>query len=190
MECVAEIQGLPAGMLMHNNIQLTDPLDPQNRKLKAITGKQKKTDDDHRVMARMEFEMGLYFDPEVGPYVPAANIEKTLRVAGAITRQGTAVQRAVFVTEDRLPLLYRGPRSVEELWEEAWYDRRPVKVDSKTITRTRPLFREWSLEIPFLVDETFLNEDDFGAILRKAGHLIGLNDFRPRFGRFEVMSLN
>lgn len=43
-----------APLLMHNS-RLADPIDPIVRSMKKITGKTKKTEDDHAETARLEF---------------------------------------------------------------------------------------------------------------------------------------
>ena len=59
-----------------------------------------------------------------------------------------------------------------------------------TVMRTRPIFREWELEftvhfMPDIVDEHSLDE-----AVEIAGKLIGLSDYRPKYGRFEVQRAN
>jgi hypothetical protein len=52
--------------------------------------------------------------------------------------------------------------------------------------RTRPRFPEWAatLEIKFL--PSLLNASEVKSFLVTAGREIGIGDWRPRFGRFEV----
>lgn len=186
MEMTINLKGQAPGLLMHNAQYLTDPLSKQTKAMKQISGKKKKTDDDHIAMARIEFDASFYYAEGIGPYIPGINVERTFFKAGVITRQGTAVQRAVIVPEEYLPLLYKGPRTIDELWEAEAYDRRPVKVGQSTVIRTRPKFEDWELEVPVLLDESILNADDFIEIVHRAGRMIGLCDYRPRFGRFEA----
>jgi len=81
-------------LLMHN-AQLSDPLATITKQLKKVSGKRIKTEADHEEMARIEFEGGLYFDDESGPYIPSANIHACLLKAARMTRQGPAVERGV-----------------------------------------------------------------------------------------------
>lgn len=67
-------------------------------------------------------------------------------------------------------------------------DRRRVVVQRNGITRVRPAMRAgWKAEfdllvnLPEYVDQPFLRE-----VLGMAGKLIGVGDFRPTYGRFDV----
>lgn len=69
-----------------------------------------------------------------------------------------------------------------------YIDRRRVVVQRSAITRERPAMRiGWSigcnLQIltPEYIDKTSLHE-----VLTNAGRLVGIGDFRPTFGRFQV----
>jgi hypothetical protein len=52
--------------------------------------------------------------------------------------------------------------------------------------RVRPMFREWSIEFDYAYDETELDEQSVITAAEIAGRLVGLCDYRPRFGRFDV----
>lgn len=76
------------------------------------------------------------------------------------------------------------------LGAEAWdyEDSRRVVIQRSAITRVRPAMRAgWKAEfdlmvnLPEYVDQTFLRE-----LLGMAGRLIGVGDFRPTYGRFDV----
>jgi hypothetical protein len=63
-----------------------------------------------------------------------------------------------------------------------------VQIQRNGITRTRPAFKEgWSVEmslmvvLPEYVDSATLHE-----VVSAAGRLIGVGDFRPTYGRFQV----
>jgi hypothetical protein len=75
-----------------------------------------------------------------------------------------------------------GPKT----WD--YEDRRRVLVQRNAITRVRPAFRAgWKCSIdlmintPEYIDPAFLRE-----VLGIAGRLIGVGDFRPTYGRFDV----
>lgn len=174
-----------AGLVMHSP-RTIDPFDDLTKQIKAVTSKRKKTEDDQLLIHRLEWEAALYFDDDLGPYVPAENVERCLRDAGAVTRDGKQVQRAFLIEDDRLPLLYKGPRSVKELWDGEYRLTKPVRVQASRTMRCRPLFRDWSVEFVGRLDESLLDFDAFAAIIQRAGTMVGLCDFRPRYGRFEA----
>jgi hypothetical protein len=70
-----------------------------------------------------------------------------------------------------------------------YVDRRRVVVQRNGITRARPTMREgWECKVqlevltPEYISQALLNET-----VAMAGRLIGVGDFRPRFGRFQVV---
>lgn len=181
--------------LMHNN-QATNPLNPYAKKMKAIHSKRKKTDEDIEELARIEWESGLYYLAEIGPYIPGINIEAMLREAAKKLKLGTAVKQSVRVFPSEIPLQYTGPRDLEALRKiayagvpvsgESFIDIRPVKVQTSTVMRARPRFNKWSLTFEIEADDTVFNQDDIIQILHIAGTKIGMSDYRPRYGTFEV----
>jgi len=179
-----------APLLMHRPT-LVNPLDPVKQEIARYTGKRKKTIEDYEIIARLEWEAGLYHDSEIGPYLPGQNIEICLRDSGKISKQGAAISRAVIVLEDKVPVQYRGPRGtngagVQELWDANYKDMRPVGVQQNSPIRCRPKFPQWQLVVPIGLQTNVLDPDDLYAIAERAGVMIGIGDYRPRFGRFDV----
>jgi len=187
-----------APTLMHNN-QMCNPLNPFTKKMKAITGKRKKTDEDVLEIAKIEWEAGLYFDEKIGPYFPSTNIEAMMRDAAKKLKKGTDVKQSVRVFPLEIPLIYTGPRDLEGLKKiaysgekvngEDFFDMRAVGIQSSTIMRTRPRFNKWALEFEIVADDKIFNVDDIIQILTIAGSKIGLSDYRPRYGLFEVSKI-
>lgn len=173
-------------LLMHN-ARLADPLDSATKALKVVSGKRKKTEDDHAEMARLEYLGGLYLDPDVGPYIPGENIERCLVDAGKITRSGRMITQGVFVKTNVNPVGYKGPRDPEGLWADTNFRLvKSVKVTTSRIMRTRPMFRQWRLDAEGVLDTAILSLEDLRSIAETAGARIGLGDYRPRYGRFTV----
>lgn len=173
-------------LLMHN-VRLSDPLDPIARQMKEISSKRTKTDEDLEQLAHLEFEGGLYWDPTLGPYIPGNNIEKCLVEGGRLTKSGKQIERGLFITDNEVPLLYKGPRDPEALWADLDYrSRLTVRVGMNRVVRCRPHFREWALEADGEMDTTQLNIEDLEQIASSAGMMIGLGDHRPRYGRFRT----
>jgi hypothetical protein len=186
MRVALSIDGLTP-YLMHN-VQLADPLNPIARQIKMISGKRKKTDDELKVIAHLEFIGGLYHDEKLGPYVKGLSVEKSLVEGARISRLGKQVERALFISDGELPMIYSGPREPEALWEdESFRDMQMVRVGTSRVPRYRPIFRDWSLEgVEAELDTSILNLDQFRAICDDAGAMVGLGDYRPRYGRYKV----
>lgn len=184
-EVKVKIHGV-SPLLMHSD-RLANPLDSLSKELKKISSKRKKTDEDHEDMARIEWHGALYFDKDLGPYIPGEVIDATLRESAKITKDGKNIQRGVLTQEDRVKLHYHGPRDLEKMWcNPNFLDQRTVKVGQSRIVRTRPRFDDWSAEFTLLINPEIMDAEEVRIILERAGRVIGMCDYRPRFGKFEV----
>lgn len=173
-----------APLLMHNS-RLADPLDTFVKAKKRVSNKRTKTDEDHEELARLEYLGGLYFDADVGPYLPAQNIERALLDAARLSKRGKQIERGMFIQTDTNPIAYRGPRDTDGLWkDENFRLMASVKQQTSRIMRCRPLFREWTADAEGILDPNFLDPADLEAIATTAGQVIGIGDWRPRYGRF------
>lgn len=183
-----KIKGL-SPLLMHSD-KFANPLDPATKAHKELTGKRKKTDDDHEAIAKSEWMGGLYTDDN-GPAMPTQNLKGSLVQAAKLQKLGANFKRALMILEDMAPLKYSGPRDPEAMWKDKRFvDARSVVVTTSRLMRYRPKFKEWSFEATIVYDETMINDDDVVLVLRNAGNFIGLCDYRPEkgggMGRFEA----
>lgn len=69
-----------------------------------------------------------------------------------------------------------------------YIDQRRVVIQRNSITRMRPAFlKGWSAEIDILVNTPeYIDYALFSEVLSMAGRLIGVGDFRPTYGRFDI----
>lgn len=176
-----------APMLMHNGM-MADPLNPQMADMKEVSKKRNKTDADHMTMARLEWYAGLYTD-NGRVVVPAINIERCVIMGARKARKGKEVESGFIVVGDSIPLEFPDEdMSIDELYQSGKYEFRClVSVQKAKIARVRPRFNEWALNFDAQFDDEVINEKDILTAIETAGRLIGLGDFRPRFGRFAVV---
>tara|TARA_R110000868_G_scaffold397657_1_gene670428 strand:+ start:353 stop:979 length:627 start_codon:yes stop_codon:yes gene_type:complete len=68
-------------------------------------------------------------------------------------------------------------------------DKRRVVIQRNGITRTRPAMKKgWKSEFEILVNvPEYISPEGFLDTINTAGKLVGLGDFRPSFGRFQVI---
>lgn len=183
---IIELTGT-APILMHNS-RLADKLDPITKAKALVSAKKRKTEEDDLELSRLEFLGGLYFDETVGPYLPGDNIFKALVEAARKSKQGKSVEQGLFITTNENPLIYDGPRDIDGLWaDQNFVFRRTVKQQMSRITRTRPIFTEWSTEVEGAFDPNVLDKKDVENFAQIAGAYIGVGDWRPRYGRFEAV---
>lgn len=183
-----EIEGI-APLLMHS-ARLADPLDEATKALAKVTGKRKKTDDDHAEVSRLEFLGSLYLSQEFGPFIPGQNLEAALFRGATRTKQGTSLKSALLIPQNVNPLVYVGPRTADELWKDQQFvHRASVKVGTSRVIRTRPVFPQWQVAFQGELDTEVVDQESLEAIIETAGRLVGLGDWRPRFGRFQLNSI-
>lgn len=172
-------------LIMHNQ-RLSDPLDKWTKLVAEVSKKKKKTEDDLVELSRREWFGGLYLNEDGVPIIPEANIERMLRDAAAKSKRGKDVQAALIVIEPAV-LQYEGPKTAEKLWASGNFVlRASCKVGQSRVIRSRPKFDEWSLSFTVNYDESVLDAADIDGFMELAGRLIGLCDWRPKHGRFDV----
>lgn len=152
-------------------------------KSKAAKGsKSKKTDDVESYVYRMDDgQLGL-----PGEYVRQAIIHaaKFRQDPRSPRKSAMDLFKAAVV-----PLTILAPLGTDK-WD--YEDRRRVVVQRNGVTRVRPAMRTgWGAEISFLVNlPEYVQPDLFLEVLSMAGRLIGVGDFRPTYGRFQVTSFS
>lgn len=173
-------------LLMHN-IRLANPMSPHTQALAEYTKKRSKTLADHEMISRLEFEGGIYHDPKIGPYIPGAWLDKNLEEGGRGEKLGKTIRAAVKCIDELIPLEYDGPRDIEKLFAAGKFaDLRAVGVGPSRTIRTRPHFEKWALTASFFYEDEAVNPAALMRAAARSGAMIGLGDYRPRFGLYDV----
>lgn len=63
----------------------------------------------------------------------------------------------------------------------------PVVIQRARVMSWRPMFKEWTCEFTIEITDDFINQTTLKEILESAGRFKGVGDFRPEYGRFEVI---
>jgi hypothetical protein len=195
-----DVGGTP--LVMHSD-RLVDPLDEFNIAIAGHSGKRKKTLADHSEMSRYEFFGGMYTEPELTmamlastngkgsgavPVIPAGNILRCLQGgASAKSKDGENVKRGVHFLEDFAALVFDGPKDPVKLYQDPdakYLLRKSVGIRGNRTMRTRPMFTDWSLELPVEIDANVFNLATVKAAWEYAGRYVGLCEMRPVYGRF------
>lgn len=175
-------------LLLHSDTSC-DPLSNSAVELARMTKRRdKKTEDAQHEIARAEWEAGLYFD-EGGVYLPTWNVIRSIQDGARMSKSGKLIERGVTAIEDRV-YFDLPSKDLDALWADPQYrDRRSVKVGTARVIRTRPRIPTgWRLAIGLAYVETMIDESAIKEFASIAGALIGVGDFRQRFGRYEVVS--
>jgi hypothetical protein len=176
-------------LVMHNGL-MADPTNPMVRRIKEITskGSKKMTDSDYEERDRLEWEAGLYWDSEDGLIMPSDNIERCVQLGAQKSRIGKDVQAAVFCANTHVPIVYDGPKDKDKLYDDPRFSlRKGVAVQKSRIIRIRPMIPTgWTMAFDLEFDEGIVNPKNLMKAMTDAGSLVGLGDWRPKFGRFLV----
>lgn len=135
---------------------------------------------------------------------PAAHIEgalveaaKRFKVKGARGKTWKdAIRAYCYVQPDEIihlragePVKAPGAELLTAPTEYLRVDVRRVKVNRAAVARSRLLIAEgWELAFAVEVHDEQVRPDVLRAILEEAGRAVGLGDFRPRYGRSEVVA--
>ena len=174
-------------LIMHNG-QLADPLNTFSKQIKKISGKRAKTDADHEEIARLEFLGSLYLH-NGEPCIPGHVIEGGLSGRGGAARKVKRGKEAAqgIICVGPFSLEYEGARDPKGLWENKDFVLRvAVRLKGSKIMRTRPIFREWAAKIEVEYNPQIVNCQDVIDWMTVLGATIGIMDWRPKFGRFEI----
>lgn len=130
-------------------------------------------------------------------YQPSTHFEGCMvRAAAGFKIQGKRgktykdlFQAAVFVTPE---FILHGVKVPAELTNDGdlplYLDMRPVVVQRARVVRIRPCFKAgWELGFEINVIDDQISPEIVQDILTLAGKTVGVGDFRPKFGRFNVV---
>lgn len=179
--------------IMHNG-QTSDPLNTYAKDMKKLTSKKTKKDSDHMDLAKLEWYAALYVDNQNRPCWPGENIEAMLVAAARKNRMGPSAKSGMFVDGNAI-IQHDGPKTADGLWNYKEFDKNPyisrvpVVVNKSRVMRTRPIFPSWSAEFTIHYMPDLINKEDIIEFVNKSGKMIGLSDWRPKYGRFEIESL-
>lgn len=187
MKIIIEVTGT-SPLLLHSP-RMVDPEFELNRQIKALTSKRKKTDEDLKQVEKLEWYGGLY--EENGVVVqPTSKLRKCLVNAAKISKQGKAIERALSFATLNVPLIYDGPRNIDDLFaDKRFHSRLSVGISNKRVMRVRPQFFPWALKVSGLfVEDAGLNFDELQRIVELAGVVEGIGDNRVNgYGRFQAV---
>ena len=184
MNITVELQGT-SPLLMHNP-RMVDRDFELNRQIKVLTDKRKKTDEDMRLIEKLEWYGGLYEDGGI-IVQPTSKPRKCLINTGRISKMGKMIERALSFSTLHVPLIYEGPKEIDAVFaDKHFHSRLSVGVGNKRVMRVRPQFFPWALKVNGLfVEDAGINFDEFERIVELAGIVEGIGDNRVNgYGRF------
>jgi hypothetical protein len=177
---------------MMQNGDLANPRNKFARRMKELMAEKRKPKADkdaiQDILCDVEWEGGLYWNEELGPYLPAEMIRACLIQGAKLSKGGASVKRTCFVMTDA-KLEYKGPRDIDSLRADpAFRDERMCVVAGKRVLKTRPVFRDWCATVTVsYMPGNVVDEKDIIKYMTDAGLFIGIGTARSLgFGRFDA----
>lgn len=143
-----------------------------------------------------EWRKAMYVDSNGCLYQPAAHFEGAMIKAAASYKIKGArgktykdlFRSSVIVSPDEIPFNMPAPQELDGDPDKVMYlDVRPVVIQRARIARIRPTFKAgWHLEFEIMVSDGQIPKNVLYEVLSLAGKTVGVGDYRPRFGRFQI----
>lgn len=143
-----------------------------------------------------EWRAHLYVDGDK-IFQPSTHFEGALIKAAAsfkvVGRRGRTYRdlfsSAIIIDPEKIYHTVPVPEDLDTDADKPLYlDVRPVVIQRARIVRVRPAFKAgWELSFEILVNDDEIQSDLLQDVLILAGRMVGIGDFRPRFGRFSVV---
>ena len=156
-------------------------VDGVEAKSKAAKGSKAKKEDD--------LESYVYRTPEGNLAIPGEYFRMAIVNAAKYKQDPRSPRKSA------MDLFKAGVVTLDELCavgKEKWdyIDRRRVMIQRSAITRSRPaLLAGWEIEFSVQVlTPEYISPELLNETIQAAGRLIGVGDFRPTHGRFQVTS--
>lgn len=151
----------------------------------------------------LEWMGTMYVNQDGHLFQPAAHIEGAMvRAASSFKVKGARgktwkdpIRAYAYVTPDEIlhlergkPIVAPGPELLEKPRGLLSVSVMRVKVQRAAVARSRLMLNAgWMLNFNIEVHDEQVRPDVLREILEEAGRAVGIGDFRPRYGRFDVV---
>ena len=184
---------------MHSDT-LCNPMHPLTKQMKEISSIRNKKDEHHIKMAELEFQACIYYDSNLGVYMPSDCIYASFQAAARKYKLGTYMKAVLLESAIGYPIKELKGKTPVSLWNEKNADgmqkytyTKSVVVSRSRIMRTRFITQNWSLKISGDLLVELMSIDQLFMIAQTAGLECGLCELRPQkgrgsFGKFTIES--
>ena len=166
-------------LLLHNG-RTANPLDIYSKRLKSLTSKRQKTEDDIRELLMVQWEAGLYYNEELGVYMPSENLYAATLKAAKKHKLGSKMGGVSFPEAIGYPLDVANSKDFQALKsdENNKFIKTVTVQKSKTIS-CRPIFNTWSLKFDLEFETDIIDANDLRTIMITLSQRIGLGVWTP-----------
>lgn len=186
--CKVAIRGVTP--LLQNNPQTVDRFNKFAKRMAQINAKKtRRTDDDYLELRDIEIESKVYFDAEIGVYVPSSWLAEAVACSAFKTAKISRadIRGAMFTTDDKIKLAYRGSNKVKKVTDivgnPEFRQLLTLPQGQVRVVKAFPIFHEWSFATSLEFDDKIIDPDSLTRIVEHTSKYGGFGDFRPKFGR-------
>ncbi|MFG6094324.1 hypothetical protein SPB21_03700 [Leptothoe sp. ISB3NOV94-8A] len=174
---------------MHSG-QTADPLNRYSKALKAVSSKRAKTDADFEEMAKIEWYASLYTNKKEKIIIPDFVLEAAFVAGARKSKLGKQAQAGLFVDGHALLNFDGDDLPIDELFKRDQNRHcAAVRVQRARVMRTRSFFEDWTATIKLVYNDSMLNKPAVIRAIEDCGEQVGLCDWRPKYGRFVVETI-
>ena len=194
-ELKTQIFGITA--LLLNNPQTVDRFNPYAKAMAKINAKKtRRTDDDYLKLRDLEIRSKIYWDDELGIYVPFSWVLAALaKHSFHVCKVSKANIRGAVVLaegqEERIKLSYDKMELVKTPEDIVGNDHfrhlMLLPQGQVRVAKEFPIFHKWSFETNLEYDPSIIDPDGIEETLVHAAKYGGFGDFRPSFGRAKAV---
>ena len=174
-------------LICHNG-DLANPANTFSVQTKKFTSKRKKTESDYEEIARLGWFGALYLNEDKKPIIPGEVIEGFFNSAAKKNRLGQKAKSGI-ICESNPEIIYKGSSNIDKLFKDKnFVNQSMVKVQTSKVLRTRPIFKNWELKFKLHFMSNVIDREDIIDIAKIGGSIVGIGDWRPKHGRFEIIN--
>lgn len=174
----------------------TNFLDPEVKQFKALSQKRLKTDAEKEELLAKQWELGLYWNEDLGLYIPSEMITAGILHAAKVHKLGKKTIGIMTTQPIGYKLITPNHNDLNKLREDPKNKFiKDVVIQKSRVLANRPIFSQWKLEFDLEIDKDILNIDDLTNIIFTWSQKGGLGVWRPSspkpgsYGRFIVESM-
>lgn len=182
-------------LLIHNG-QCANPLNPHSKKLKSLTSKRNKTEDDQAEILQVQWEAGLYWDDGIGLHMPSENLYAAFYKAAKKHKLGNKCAGIAFADPIGYPIITENHKDLNALRADPRnkFIKTVVVQRAKTIS-CRPIFHNWSMSFELEFEREIWDANEIKTILLTWSNRIGLGVWTPgspkpgTYGKFLIENI-
>jgi hypothetical protein len=189
--CRVSIKGITP--LLLDNGECANPFHPIAQKKKELNSKMKKTLSDYREICDLDWDGSIYWNDELGAYIPVENIYKALHSAMKKHKLGPKICGIFLDQPIGYPIIAKNAKNKEALKQNPENRlEKMAKVNNAKVLKTRVIFPEWAINITFDYEPDVLNRNDIKTIFLAMSRFVGIGVWTPaskipgRYGKFLI----